>query len=92
MYEQARRSSPPNRVRYPTDRPTIRLRLLPTLLRSNAVTFGYGVVAFSGMDFHHAIVAPSWAHSYPRKRVSIVRVARTGIQENQKLLIRSWTE
>src|SRR6266516_243228 len=92
MYEQARRSSPPNRVRYPTDRSTIRFRLLPTLLRSNAVTFGYGVVAFSGMDFHHAIVAPSWAHSYSRKRVSIVRVARIGIQENQKLLIRSWTE
>jgi len=42
--------------------------LLPTPPRGDAVTFGYGVVAFSGMDFHHAIVAPSWAHSYRRDR------------------------
>ncbi|HXH50598.1 MAG TPA: hypothetical protein VNM47_14755 [Terriglobia bacterium] len=42
--------------------PTIRLRLLPTPLRADAVTFGYGAVAYSGMDFHHADVAPSRAH------------------------------
>jgi hypothetical protein len=28
--------------------------LLSTPLHSDAVTFGYGVVASSGMDFHHA--------------------------------------
>src|SRR5437867_4937639 len=64
MYEQAGRSTPAESSSF-TYGPTIRLRLLPTLLRSHAVTFGYGVVAFSGMDFHHAIVAPSWAHSFP---------------------------
>src|SRR5262245_3513059 len=31
--------------------PTVRLRLLPTLPRNNAVTFGYGVVAYSDTDF-----------------------------------------
>jgi hypothetical protein len=39
--------------------------LLSTPLHSDAVTFGYGVVASSGMDFHHADVAPSRAHSFP---------------------------
>ena len=43
--------------------PTVRLRLLPTPLRADAVTFGYGVVAFSGTDFHRADMAPSRAHS-----------------------------
>src|SRR6266545_1335071 len=42
--------------------PTVRLRLLPTLLRANAVTFGYGAVAYSDTDFHRADVAPSRAH------------------------------
>ncbi|HZA53020.1 MAG TPA: hypothetical protein VE616_02110, partial [Candidatus Udaeobacter sp.] len=36
----------------------------------DAVTFGYGAVAYSGMDFHHADVAPSRAHSFPRARES----------------------
>ena len=31
----------------------------------NAVTFGYGVVAYSDTDFHRANVAPSRAHSFP---------------------------
>jgi hypothetical protein len=63
MNEQARRSSPPNRGRHPADR-QFAFRLLSTPLRSDAVTFGYGVVAFSDMDFHHANVAPSRAHSF----------------------------
>ena len=57
MNEQARRSSPPNRVRSSYG-PTVRLRLLSTPPRGDAVTFGYGVVAFSDTDFHRADVAP----------------------------------
>ena len=67
MNEQARRSSPPNRVSLPYG-PTIRLRLLPTPPHGDAVTFGYGAVAYSDMDFHHADVALSWAQLFPRKR------------------------
>ena len=47
--------------------PTVRLRLLPTPPRGDAVTFDYGVVAYSGTDFHRADVAPSRAHD-PRFR------------------------
>ena len=36
--------------------PTVRLPLLPTPPRGDAVTLGYGVVAYSGTDFHHANV------------------------------------
>jgi hypothetical protein len=42
--------------------PTLRLRLLSTPPHSDAVTFGYGVVASSDTDFHRADVAPSRAH------------------------------
>ena len=42
--------------------PTIRLRLLPTPPHNDAVTFGYGAVAYSGTDFHRAVVASSRAH------------------------------
>jgi hypothetical protein len=42
--------------------PTFRLRLLSTPPRGDAVTFGYGAVAYSGTDFHRANVAPSRAH------------------------------
>ena len=42
--------------------PTLRLQLLPTSPRGDAVTFGYGVVAYSDTDFHRANVAPSQAH------------------------------
>jgi hypothetical protein len=38
--------------------------LLSTPPRGDAVTFGYGVVAYSDTDSHRAVVAPSWAHSY----------------------------
>ena len=67
MNEQARRSSPPNRVRSPTDR-QFASGCSPPCLGANAVTFGYGVVAYSGTDFHRANVAPLQAHSFPRKR------------------------
>ena len=69
MNEQARRSSPPNRVRYPTDR-QFASGCSPPRLGADAVTFGYGVVAYSDTDFHRADVAPSRAHSLPRKRES----------------------
>ena len=69
MNEQARRSSPPNRVRSPTDR-QFASGCSPPCLEANAVTFGYGVVAYSGTDFHRANVAPLQAHSLPQKRES----------------------
>ena len=51
--------------------PPVRLQLLSTPPRSDAVTFGYRVLAYPGTDFHRAGVAPSRAHSSPRKRGSI---------------------
>jgi len=69
MNEQARRSSPPYRVRRPTDRLFASgcspRRFGPTQLPS-ATEF----VAFSDTDFHRADAAPSWAHSFPRRRES----------------------
>ena len=47
--------------------PTVRLRLLSTSPRGDAVTFGYGVVAYSDTDFHRADVAPSRAHDARRR-------------------------
>ena len=41
---------------------TVRLRLLPTPLRGDAVTFGYGAVTYSDTDLHRADLAPSRAH------------------------------
>jgi len=64
MNEQARRSTPAESSSF-TYGPTIRLGLLPTPLRADAVTFGFGAVAYSGTDFHRADVAPSQAHSFP---------------------------
>ena len=46
------------------------LRLLPTPLRSDAVTFGYIVVTSYDMDFHLADRAHSRTHSFRRKPVS----------------------
>ena len=40
----------------------VRFRLLSTPPRGNAVTFSYGVLAYSDTDFHRAICAPSRAH------------------------------
>ena len=42
--------------------PTVRLRLLPTPPRGDAVTFDYGVVAPSDTDLHRANLTPSRAH------------------------------
>src|SRR5262244_2059185 len=66
MNEQARRSTPAESSSF-TYGPTFRLQLLPTPLRADAVTFGYGAVAYSGTDFHRADVAPSRAHSLPHE-------------------------
>ena len=65
LSEQARRSTSAESSSF-TYGPTIRLGLLPTPLRADAVTFGFGAVAYSGTDFHRADVAPSQAHSFPR--------------------------
>ena len=64
MNEQARRSTPAESSSFSYG-PTVRLRLLPTPLRADAVTFGYGAVAYSDTDFHRANVAPLRAHSFP---------------------------
>ncbi|MFY9259740.1 MAG: hypothetical protein WAO71_04445, partial [Gallionella sp.] len=40
----------------------VRLRLLSTPPRDDAVIFSYGVLAYSDTDFHHAVCAPSQAH------------------------------
>ena len=47
--------------------PTVRLRVLSTAPRSDAVTLGYGAVAHSDTDFHRVGLAPSRAHSPPTK-------------------------
>ena len=69
MNEQARRSFPAESSSLSYG-PTVRLGLLSTPLRADAVTSGYGVVAYSETDFHRADAAPSRAHSFPRKRES----------------------
>ena len=43
--------------------PIVRLQLLPTPPRGDAVTFGYRVLAYSDTDSHRADQAPSQAHS-----------------------------
>ena len=43
--------------------PIVRLQLLPTPPRGDAVTFGYRVLAYSDTDFHRADQAPSRAHN-----------------------------
>jgi hypothetical protein len=51
--------------------PPVRLRLLPTPPRGDAVTFDFGAVTHPGADFHRAVTMPLRAHSFPRKRESI---------------------
>ena len=75
MNEQARRSSPPNRVRYPTDQQFASGCSPPCL--GNSVTFDYGVVAYSDTDFHRANVAPS-RRTHPR-------VSLAGVQSEHRL-------
>ena len=67
MNEQARRSTPAESSSLSYG-PTVRLRLLPTSLRADAVTFGYGAVAYSDTDFHRADAAPSRAHDTGPRR------------------------
>jgi len=69
MYEQARRSSPPNRVRHPTDR-QFASGCSPPRLTATQLPSATEFVAYSDTDFHRANVAPSRAHSYRRKPVS----------------------
>jgi hypothetical protein len=64
MNEQARRSSPPNRVRYPTDR-HFALGCSPPRLAATQLPSTTEFVAYSDTDFHRADVAPSRAHSFP---------------------------
>ena len=61
LREEARRHIPPKRVRYPAHC-QFALRLLPTPLHSDAVTFGYRVLAYPDTDSHRAVCAPSRAH------------------------------
>ena len=70
MYEQARRSSPPNRVCQPTDR-LFASGCFPPRLTATQLPSASEFVAFSDTDFHRADAAPSWAHSYRRKPVSM---------------------
>jgi len=70
MYEQARRSSPPNRVCQPTDR-LFASGCSPPRLTATQFPSASEFVAYSDTDFHRADAAPSWAHSYRRKPVSI---------------------
>ena len=78
MYEQARRSAPPNRVRHPTDR-QFASGCSPPRLATTQLPSASESVASSDTDFHRAVVAPSWAHSYPRKRVSRLIRRRTNL-------------
>ena len=43
--------------------PPVRLRLLSTPPRGDAVTFDYRALAYPDTDFHHADIAPSRAHA-----------------------------
>ena len=61
MNEQARRSSPPNRVRHPTDRP-FASGCSPPRLAATQLPSATEFVAYSDTDFHRADVAPSRAH------------------------------
>jgi hypothetical protein len=53
----------PRRIAFVSCGPRIRLGLLPTPPRGDAVTFGYGDVASSDPDLHRADQTPSWAHN-----------------------------
>jgi hypothetical protein len=64
MSEQARRSSPPNRVRSPTDQ-QFALGCSPPRLAATQLPSATEFVAYSDTDFHRADIAPSRAHSPP---------------------------
>ena len=65
LVSQARRSSPPNRVRPPTDR-HFASGCSPPRLAATQFPSASELVAFFDTDFHRADVAPSWAHSFRR--------------------------
>jgi hypothetical protein len=69
MHEKARRSSPPNRVRYPTDQ-QFALGCSPPRLAATQFPSASEFVAFSDTDLHRADAAPSWAHSCRRRPAS----------------------
>ena len=52
----------PRRIEFVSLRTDSSPRVALHLASSDAVTFGYGVVAYSDTDFHRADVAPSRAH------------------------------
>ena len=56
--------------------PIVRLQLLPTPPRGDAVTFGYRVLAYSDTDSHRADQAPSRAH-IPRQSRGLSYVSRS---------------
>ena len=70
MNEQARRSSPPNRVRPPTDR-QFASGCSPPRLTATQLPSATEFVASSDTDFHRADVAPSRAHSFPHTLAGI---------------------
>ena len=76
MNEQARRSSPPNRVRLPTDRP-FASDCSPPRFSATQLPSATEFVASSDMDSHHADMAPSRAHSF---RASRRKLADTGLR------------
>src|SRR5919109_2340872 len=65
MNEQARRSSPPNRVRSPTDQ-QFALGCSPPRFAATQLPSATEFVAYSDTDFHRADAAPSRAHSFRR--------------------------
>jgi len=52
----------PRRIEFVSCGPPVRFRLLSTPPHDDAVTFSYGVLAYSGTDLHRAMYAPSRAH------------------------------
>ena len=69
MNEQARRHIPPNRVRYPADR-QFASGCSPPRFAATQLPSASGSMACPGTDLHHAVCAPSQAHSFPRRRES----------------------
>lgn len=61
-FSQPARRPPPAESSSSSCGPPVRLRLLSTPPRDDAVTFGYGVLACPDTDFHRAECAPSPAH------------------------------
>jgi hypothetical protein len=70
MNEQARRSSPPNRVRSPTDQ-QFASGCSPPRFAATQLPSATEFVAYSGTDFHRADLAPSRAHSFRLPPVSL---------------------